>query len=70
MLMLQHLCLQFYEQSISAGVPPTKKVFTALINAYAACGQFEKAKEVLAPVDLVSHYATSHLNKVILLSSV
>lgn len=30
----------------NSGVQPTKFVFMALINAYAACGQFEKAKQV------------------------
>ncbi|KAL8243415.1 hypothetical protein R6Q59_009673 [Mikania micrantha] len=31
-----------------AGVKPTKHIFMALINAYAACGLFEKAKQVLS----------------------
>ncbi|KAK9080651.1 hypothetical protein SSX86_000409 [Deinandra increscens subsp. villosa] len=30
-----------------AGVQPTKHIFMALINAYAACGLFDKAKQVL-----------------------
>lgn len=29
-----------------SGIQFTKHVFMALVNAYAACGQFEKAKQV------------------------
>ncbi|XP_022877504.1 pentatricopeptide repeat-containing protein At4g04790, mitochondrial-like isoform X1 [Olea europaea var. sylvestris] len=39
--------IKFYNEMCNSGVQPTKFVFMALINAYAACGQFEKAKQVL-----------------------
>ncbi|EOY12569.1 Tetratricopeptide repeat-like superfamily protein, putative isoform 1 [Theobroma cacao] len=38
---------KYYEEMKSAGIQVTKHVFMALINAYATCGQFEKAKQVL-----------------------
>lgn len=38
--------LQYYEELKRSGVQITKHIFMALINAYAACGQFEKAKKV------------------------
>ncbi|KAL2943866.1 hypothetical protein RDABS01_032213 [Bienertia sinuspersici] len=37
----------YYEQLKDTGVHATKHVFMALINAYAASGQFNKAKEVV-----------------------
>nr|XP_011460991.1 PREDICTED: pentatricopeptide repeat-containing protein At4g21880, mitochondrial-like isoform X2 [Fragaria vesca subsp. vesca] len=37
----------YYEEMKQSGIQATKHVFMALINAYAACGQFEKAKQVL-----------------------
>jgi hypothetical protein len=30
-----------------SGVQATKHIYMALINAYAACGQFERAKQVI-----------------------
>lgn len=39
--------IKFYNEMCNSGVQHTKFVFMALINAYAACGQFEKAKQVL-----------------------
>ncbi|KAL2476241.1 Pentatricopeptide repeat-containing protein [Abeliophyllum distichum] len=39
--------IKFYNEMCNSGVQPTKPVFMALINAYAACGQFEKAKQVI-----------------------
>jgi len=29
-----------------SGIQPTKYVFMALVTSYAACGKFEKAKQV------------------------
>ncbi|KAL6125684.1 hypothetical protein ACLB2K_073738 [Fragaria x ananassa] len=37
----------YYEEMKQSGIHATKQVFMALINAYAACGQFDKAKQVL-----------------------
>ncbi|XAR56644.1 hypothetical protein NMG60_11037205 [Bertholletia excelsa] len=39
--------IKYYEEMKQSGVPITKYVFMALINAYAACGRFEKAKQVI-----------------------
>lgn len=39
--------IKYYEQLKDAGVHATKHVFMALINAYAASGQFKKAKEIV-----------------------
>ncbi|XP_057473800.1 pentatricopeptide repeat-containing protein At4g04790, mitochondrial-like [Actinidia eriantha] len=36
-----------YEELKQSGVQFTKHIFMSLINAYAACGQFEKAKQVV-----------------------
>ncbi|PRQ31625.1 hypothetical protein RchiOBHm_Chr5g0037551 [Rosa chinensis] len=36
----------YYEEMKRSGIQVTKQVFMALVNAYAACGQFEKAKQV------------------------
>lgn len=38
-----------------SGIQFTKQIFMALIHAYAACGQFEKAKQVHI------HFAISYL---------
>ncbi|KAA8526940.1 hypothetical protein F0562_008831 [Nyssa sinensis] len=38
---------KYYEELKNAGVQVTKHIYMALINAYAACGQFEKAKQVV-----------------------
>nr|XP_011469580.1 PREDICTED: pentatricopeptide repeat-containing protein At4g21880, mitochondrial-like isoform X2 [Fragaria vesca subsp. vesca] len=37
----------YYEEMKRSRIHATKQVFMALINAYAACGQFDKAKQVL-----------------------
>ncbi|CAA0813936.1 Pentatricopeptide repeat-containing protein -mitochondrial [Striga hermonthica] len=39
--------IKIFEDMSNSGVKPTKCVFMALINAYAACGQFENAKKVI-----------------------
>ncbi|KAK1581507.1 hypothetical protein Q3G72_006621 [Acer saccharum] len=39
--------IKYYEELKCAGVQVTKHVLMALINAYAACGEFEKAKQVV-----------------------
>ncbi|XP_052177896.1 pentatricopeptide repeat-containing protein At4g04790, mitochondrial isoform X2 [Diospyros lotus] len=38
---------KYYEELKHSGVKISKQIFMALINAYAACGQFEKAKQVV-----------------------
>ncbi|KAH7861550.1 hypothetical protein Vadar_027623 [Vaccinium darrowii] len=39
--------VKYYEEMKRSAVQITKHIFMALINAYAACGQFEKAKQVV-----------------------
>ncbi|XP_044465617.1 pentatricopeptide repeat-containing protein At4g21880, mitochondrial isoform X2 [Mangifera indica] len=39
--------IKYYEGMMNSGVQVTKQVFMALINAYASCGEFEKAKQVV-----------------------
>uniref|UniRef100_A0A2C9W6R3 PROP1-like PPR domain-containing protein n=1 Tax=Manihot esculenta TaxID=3983 RepID=A0A2C9W6R3_MANES len=39
--------IKYYEELKVAGISVTKQIFMALINSYATCGQFEKAKLVL-----------------------
>ncbi|KAK9151904.1 hypothetical protein Syun_010213 [Stephania yunnanensis] len=39
--------IKYYEEMRNARVRATKQVYMSLINAYANCGQFEKAKQVL-----------------------
>ncbi|ESQ38119.1 hypothetical protein EUTSA_v10028431mg [Eutrema salsugineum] len=38
---------QYYEEMKQAGIQVTKRIYMSLIDAYAASGQFEKAKQVL-----------------------
>lgn len=38
---------KYYEELKESGTVATKQIFMALINAYAACGQLEKAKQVI-----------------------
>ncbi|GAB2284649.1 hypothetical protein Dimus_019101 [Dionaea muscipula] len=38
--------IKYFDEMKSSGVPLTKRVFMAMINAYATCGEFEKAKQV------------------------
>ncbi|KAG2682152.1 hypothetical protein I3843_11G179100 [Carya illinoinensis] len=40
--------IKYYEELKCFGVVITKQIFMSLINAYATCGQFEKAKQVLS----------------------
>lgn len=40
--------IKYYEEVKLSGVQITKHVFMALINAYASCGQLEKAKQVVS----------------------
>lgn len=39
--------VKYSEEMDRAGIPVTKHILMALINAYTACGQFEKAKQVV-----------------------
>ncbi|GLT83492.1 hypothetical protein SLE2022_017790 [Rubroshorea leprosula] len=39
--------IKYYNELKCSGIPVTKHIFMSLVNAYAACGQFEKAKQVL-----------------------
>ncbi|XP_031376291.1 pentatricopeptide repeat-containing protein At4g04790, mitochondrial [Punica granatum] len=39
--------VKYYEEMKQGGVQPTKQVYLSLISAYAACGQFEMAKQVI-----------------------
>nr|GLL22596.1 pentatricopeptide repeat-containing protein At4g04790, mitochondrial-like [Ipomoea trifida] len=39
--------IKLYNEMNNSGVEVTKHVYMSLINAYAACGQFEKAKQVI-----------------------
>ncbi|CAJ2650451.1 unnamed protein product [Trifolium pratense] len=36
---------KYYQEMKQSGVNPTKQIFMALINGYAACGELEKAKQ-------------------------
>ncbi|PNY06985.1 PPR containing plant-like protein [Trifolium pratense] len=38
---------KYYQEMKQSGVNPTKQIFMALINGYAACGELEKAKQVV-----------------------
>ncbi|KAB2095946.1 hypothetical protein ES319_A01G075700v1 [Gossypium barbadense] len=38
---------KYYKAMMAAGIQVTKHIFMALINAYTACGQIEKAKQVV-----------------------
>jgi len=37
---------KYYEEMKQAGVQATKRIYMSLIDAYAASGKFEKAKQV------------------------
>ncbi|GKV42019.1 hypothetical protein SLEP1_g49478 [Rubroshorea leprosula] len=39
--------IKYYEELKCSGITVTKHIFMSLISAYAACGQFEKAKQAL-----------------------
>ncbi|XP_031269050.1 pentatricopeptide repeat-containing protein At4g04790, mitochondrial-like [Pistacia vera] len=39
--------VKYYEEMTCSGIQVTKQVFMALITAYASCGEFEKAKQVI-----------------------
>ncbi|XP_021636732.2 pentatricopeptide repeat-containing protein At4g04790, mitochondrial [Hevea brasiliensis] len=40
--------IKYHEELKIAGISVSKQIYMALINAYATCGQFEKAKQVLS----------------------
>nr|GEV74476.1 pentatricopeptide repeat-containing protein At4g04790, mitochondrial-like [Tanacetum cinerariifolium] len=40
--------MKYRKELNESGVQPTKHIFMALVNAYATCGLFEKAKQVLS----------------------
>ncbi|THG07950.1 hypothetical protein TEA_003794 [Camellia sinensis var. sinensis] len=44
--------IEYYEELKHSGVQITKHIFMALINAYAACGQFEKAKQAIGTLKI------------------
>lgn len=44
--------IKYYEQLKSAGGQITKYVFMALISAYATCGEFEKARQVVLDAEI------------------
>ncbi|KZV27245.1 Tetratricopeptide repeat-like superfamily protein isoform 1 [Dorcoceras hygrometricum] len=37
---------KFHNDMLDSEIQPTKQVFMALVNAYAACGEVDKAKQV------------------------
>ncbi|XP_027911022.1 pentatricopeptide repeat-containing protein At4g04790, mitochondrial-like isoform X3 [Vigna unguiculata] len=39
--------MKYCDEMKQSGIQPTKQVFMALVNSYAACGKLEKAKQVL-----------------------
>ncbi|CAB80844.1 hypothetical protein [Arabidopsis thaliana] len=43
---------KYYEEMKQAGVQATKRIYMSLIDAYAASGKFEKAKQVLVDPDV------------------
>lgn len=49
--------IKYREELLDAEVTPTKHVFMALINAYAACGLFEKAKQILSDKAIPAKYS-------------
>ncbi|KAF5807413.1 putative tetratricopeptide-like helical domain superfamily, pentacotripeptide-repeat region of PRORP [Helianthus annuus] len=59
--------IKYRRELHEAGVQPTKHIFMALINAYAACGLFEKAKQVLS--DKVIHSVNMNEVKSVLVSA-
>ncbi|CAH8381853.1 unnamed protein product [Eruca vesicaria subsp. sativa] len=49
---------KYYNEMKQAGVQATKRIYMSLIDAYAASGQFEKAKQVLLDPDVPARYQT------------
>ncbi|XP_013662011.2 pentatricopeptide repeat-containing protein At4g04790, mitochondrial isoform X1 [Brassica napus] len=47
---------KYYNEMKQAGVQATKRIYMSLIDAYAASGQFEKAKQVLLDPDVPARY--------------
>ncbi|XP_028761740.1 pentatricopeptide repeat-containing protein At4g04790, mitochondrial isoform X2 [Neltuma alba] len=49
---------KYYAELKRSGLQPTKQIFTTLIRAYAACGELEKAKQVIldpfVPVNILN----------------
>ncbi|KAJ0106174.1 hypothetical protein Patl1_19501 [Pistacia atlantica] len=56
--------IKYYHGMTCSGVQITKGVFKALINAYASCGEFEKAKQVLVHVILDKGIPVQSLNEI------
>lgn len=48
--------IKYYEELQRLGIQASKQIFMALINAYATCGQFEKAKQVVSDKGLPVKY--------------
>ncbi|KAH1097450.1 hypothetical protein J1N35_014371 [Gossypium stocksii] len=47
---------KYCEEMKAAGIQVTKHIFMALINAYTACGQIEKAKQLLQRLEYFGQY--------------
>ncbi|KAJ0264912.1 Pentatricopeptide repeat-containing protein [Hirschfeldia incana] len=47
---------KYYNEMKQAGVQATKRIYMSLIDAYAASGQFDKAKQVLLDPDVPAKY--------------
>ncbi|KAJ4876421.1 Pentatricopeptide repeat-containing protein [Raphanus sativus] len=47
---------KYYNEMKQAGVQATKRIYMSLIDAYAASGQFDKAKQVLLEPDVPARY--------------
>ncbi|GLT25676.1 hypothetical protein SLA2020_007910 [Shorea laevis] len=58
--------IKYYEELKCSGITVTKHIFMSLISAYAACGQFEKAKQVLLdegiPVKSLNELRSAHVS--------
>ncbi|CAL0333812.1 unnamed protein product [Lupinus luteus] len=40
--------IKYYEEMKESEIKPTKHIYMALVNSYAACGELEKAKQIVA----------------------
>ncbi|KAM7504121.1 hypothetical protein LguiB_003025 [Lonicera macranthoides] len=56
--------IEYYEEMKRSGIQVTKHVYMALINGYAACGQFEKAKQVVWQLVLDKGLPVKNLNEI------
>ncbi|XP_050218346.1 pentatricopeptide repeat-containing protein At4g04790, mitochondrial-like isoform X2 [Mercurialis annua] len=45
---------KYFKELESSRIPKVKQIYMALVNAYANCGQFEKAKQVLSDKEIPS----------------